>query len=170
MNEVDYQRLLFDTAMLVMACDDEIHDDEIEEIKRAFQQSVMFRDLEFHAELDRVLAELNGNTRKTIDEYFDALVSADLDPVQRLKVLEIVLRIMYADDRVDENETRFLQLLKTKLDVGDEIFYKRFGEVESLRNGIDAEEKQPSVLTKLAEGFRVPSDILMEALPDDGKG
>ena len=163
MNEIEYQRFLFDTAMLVMACDGDIHDDEIAEMGLAFQHSAMFKGLDFDAELKRFLAELHQDTRKTIDDYFKKLQSIELDPVQELQVLEIVLRIMYADDRADENEIRFLRLVKERLGVMDEIFYKRFGDVDVLPGGVRHTEKAPPSMNKFVAGFELADDIDMAA-------
>jgi len=131
-NKIDYQRILFKTAMLVMVCDGNINAQEMEEMELAFDKELMFTDLNFHEELARMMVELNQNKKKLLVNYFVEVEDEALSPVQTLKILEIALRITYADNRVETNEIRFLKLLKSRLKIVDEIFIKRFGEVDFL--------------------------------------
>ena len=139
MNRTEYQQTLFETAMLVMVCDGEICPREIEEMRLAFEQSVLFSELSFEEELARVMEDLNEDKKEAVLGYFEKIETADLSSVQKLQLLEIALRIVYADDRVDPNEIRFVTLLKSRLQVMDEIFFRRFGSVEFL-SGRHAED------------------------------
>ena len=47
-------------------------------------------------------------------------------------VLEIVLRLIYADVKIHEKERTFLQLIRSNLSIDDEIITERFGEIEFL--------------------------------------
>lgn len=145
MDNADYQRTLFRTAMLVMGCDGELHSSEIREIENAFEKSSLFKDLNLQNELDRVMGEFDQDKKKVVTRYFEEIEVADLDPVQELQILEIILRIMYADDRVDPNEVRFLKLVKSRLGVMDEIFAKRFGELDILPTGHIPEKSEDTV-------------------------
>lgn len=148
MNCTDYQRILFDTGMLVMACDGEIHPNEVLEMQLAFQKSSLFKDLNFHEELERITAEFNQDKKQVVISYFDQVSSGDIKPTQKLQILEIILRIMYADNRIEPNEIRFLKLVKSRLGVMDEIFFKRFGEVDFLPSS-----HTPEKITDSARAF-----------------
>ena len=163
LSEIEYHRVLFNTAMLVMACDGDIQDDEISELQSAFQKSAMFKGLDFDSELKRFLAELHQDARKTIGDYFQSLESGDLDPVQKLQVLEIILRIMYADNRVDENEIRLLRTTKEKLGVIDQIFYKRFGEVDALASRSQSDQVKTDSISDIVSGFELPDGLQMRS-------
>jgi uncharacterized tellurite resistance protein B-like protein len=132
MESIAYQKILLRTAMCVMACDGEIHASEVKEIELAFEQTDFFKGLVFKEEMDSVINEFKRDEKKIVKECFDQLASADLNSVQQLQVLEIVLRIIYADERVDENEVKFLKIVKSLLGVPDEIIFKRFGYVSCL--------------------------------------
>ena len=49
-------------------------------------------------------------------------------------ILEVTLRIINADNIIDENEVRFLNLIRSKLDVADKIISERFGKISYLKN------------------------------------
>ena len=49
-------------------------------------------------------------------------------------VLEVALRIVYADIKIDAKEVKLLQLIRSFLSIDDEIIRQRFGENEILLN------------------------------------
>lgn len=130
MDNTGYQRILFKAAILTMGCDGEFHPNEVQEISLAFEDSILFKDLNFHDEFDLVMGDFGQNRKEFLTRYFEEVGGGDLDPVQKLQILEIILRIMHADSRVDANEVRFLRLTKSRLGVADEIFVKRFGQLD----------------------------------------
>ena len=44
------------------------------------------------------------------------------------------MRIINADNIIADNETRFLNLIRSKLDVSDQIIHERFGKIPFLKN------------------------------------
>ena len=168
MNQIDYQKLLFETAMLVMVCDGEISESEIEEIKLAFAKNVLFGELDFAEELADLTTRLGEDKKGLISGYFDKVENGEFDPVQRLQILEIALRIMYADDRIEENEVRFVRLLKTRLGVMDEILRKRFGEVEFLFRSSSL-ERAADTPRAFASEIEIPDFGDLLELPDQRK-
>ena len=73
MNRTEYQRTLFETAMLVMVCDGDINDREIDEMRAAFDNSILFQDLTFEEELARLLEELGRDKQKVVLDYFSKI-------------------------------------------------------------------------------------------------
>ena len=47
-------------------------------------------------------------------------------------ILEIVLRLIYADVKIDDKEITFLQSIRSRLSIDDELLTQRFGEIELL--------------------------------------
>ena len=132
MEKVAYQKVLFKTVMCVMACDGEIHESEIKEVELACHQTEYFKDLVFKDELDIAIKEFSQDEKKFVWDCISSFSEHSLSPVQELQVLELILRIIYADGRIDRNEIEFLKIVKSHLNVSNEIFFKRFGEVAGL--------------------------------------
>ena len=130
--DASYQRLLFRTAILVMACDGEIHADEVRELKLAAKSTRYFSGLEFENEMALIRDQLRDDKVGTLREHFRQLSAQSLNPAAALHMLELVLRIVYADQRVHENEIRFCQLLQQILHVPEPVIEKRFGSVPFL--------------------------------------
>ena len=145
---------MLQTAFCVMACDGEIHELEINEIREVGTSTPYFGDLDLEAEIETLLAELKDKGRAFFSGYFESLEKQDIDDIQKLLLFEVTLRIIYADKRLDENEVRFLRALKKRLGLMDELILDRFGEVKAL--GIQKDQAYESLSsTELADAFTV---------------
>jgi len=151
-DNIDFQKVLFRSAMCVMACDGEIHDSEIKEMEIIFQKTPYFDKLDYHEEMQQFVESFSNDKKKIVAEYFSKLSEIVLSPVQKLQILEIVMRIIHADNRIDPNEIKFLQIIKSKLAVHDEIFFKRFGDVSYLTGNNETEKvnlEQDSLINEI---------------------
>lgn len=128
----DFQRLLFRTAFCLMACDGHIDDREVNEIKLMNNSSAYFRGIDLSGELEELFADLKEKGKHIVDELFNSLAELDLSTVQELLILEVSFRLVHADEKVDENEIKFLRFLRSKLKVHDEVIRDRFGVIEYL--------------------------------------
>jgi uncharacterized tellurite resistance protein B-like protein len=128
----DFQKLLFRTAFCIMACDGDIDEREVAEIKKMNQSAAYFQGIDLSNELEALLTDLKEKGNRIVDELFDTLDGMEISTVQELLILEVTFRIIYADERVDENEIKFLRYLRSKLKVHNEIIRDRFGFVEYL--------------------------------------
>ena len=127
-----FKETLFKVAFCTMACDGYIDKEEIEEMKLIDKQTTYFKDIDLSDELENLIKELETKGIKVIEDLFETLRNTKLNPIQELLILEVALRIIYADKKIDDNEVKFLNLLRSMLDVHDETIFDRFGEVEIL--------------------------------------
>lgn len=128
----DFQRLLFRTAFCLMACDGHIDKREVNEIKLMNKSSAYFQGIDLSDELEELLSDLKAKGKQIVDELIDTLAKLDISMVQELLILEVAFRLVHADEKVDENEIKFLRFLRSKLKIHDEIIRDRFGVVEYL--------------------------------------
>ena len=128
----DFQRLLFRTAFCLMACDGHIDEREVKEIKAMNKSASYFQGIDLTDELETLIANLKEKGKQFVDELCVNLDKLNISYIQELLILEVALRIIYADTRVDENEIKFLRFIRSKLNVHDEIIRDRFGVVEYL--------------------------------------
>lgn len=128
MDKNNFERILFQTAFCCMACDGEIHDAEIQELKWVYKNTLYFKDLEFTNELNLLL--INSENENIIENLFAIIEKENLSIVKELLLLEISLRIINSDKFVKEIEVQFVQYLRSKLKVPNEIIFERFGLIE----------------------------------------
>jgi len=127
MEKVEFKKLLFKVAFCTMACDGHIDEREIEEMKIMDKHTSFFDGIDLSSELCVLIEELSHNGSKVIMQLFSTLKDNKLNPIQELLVLEVAIRIINSDQIHDENEIRFIQLLRSKLDLHDELISDRFG-------------------------------------------
>jgi len=127
-----FKKILFKVAFCTMACDGHIDDREIEELKIMDKKTSFFEAVDLSNELQELITSLKKKGTKVIEELFIKLRETKLNPIQELLILEVALRIINADDKHDENEMKFIHLLRSKLEISDEIIHDRFGDIEIL--------------------------------------
>lgn len=127
-----FQRLLFKVAFCTIACDGNIDDKEIEELKLMDKTAAYFQGIDLSDELDNLLKTLKEKGKHIIDDLYSYLKATKLNQVQELLVLEVAFRLAMANEVMDENEIKFIRFLRSHLELYDEIIRDRFGAVEYL--------------------------------------
>ena len=154
MDKTKFKQMLLRTSFAVMACDGQIHPKEIEELKQISNGTKFFDGLDIESELNTITAEFNERKRNFFSENFKQMAAAGLNESEKLIVMDVVLRMISADDRIDDNEAKFLRALKKRLDLSDELIQQRFGEVSEL--GIIKDQQYETVpVEDLVSSFSV---------------
>jgi uncharacterized tellurite resistance protein B-like protein len=126
MNLIEYQRLVLVNALNVIACDGDIDDREVEELRRMTTATPYFDELNVEEELAAALRALSEGGPGAIDRALEDLCSAEMTDRQRLKLLEVLLRVIHADDVVREAECAYLQRAREALEVPIEVLARHF--------------------------------------------
>ena len=134
MENLEFKKILFKTVFCAMACDGYIDDLEIEEMRNIDKNTSYFKNLDLTNELNELIEEIKTKGKKIVLELFQILRTSKLTIVQELLIIEVAFRIINADHKVDENEIKFFNLLRSKLEVGNEILMERFGKIPYLSN------------------------------------
>ena len=132
MEKDKFKKILFKVAFCTMACDGHIDEREIEELQIMDKKTSFFEAIDLSEELKQLIKDLDKKGTKVIEELFVCLRETKLNPIQELLVLEVALRIINADGKHDENEVKFIHLLRSKLELHDETINDRFGELDIL--------------------------------------
>ncbi|MBT2988837.1 MAG: hypothetical protein KME65_07710 [Candidatus Thiodiazotropha sp. (ex Ctena orbiculata)] len=169
MDDIEFKRLLFKVAFCSMACDGHIDDREVGEMRAMDKNTSYFDAIDLSDELSELVEELHSKGVKVIEELFDVLGSHDLNPIQELLVLEVALRIIYSDERHDENELRFIHLLRSKLKLHDSLIHDRFGDLDVLHvNQYTTSVDVPNVERQFLEELALPEFSDIEAIDIKG--
>lgn len=132
MKKNEFKKILFKVAFCAMACDGDIDQREIDELKVMDKNTSYFESIDLSDELKQLVDDFKTNGAKVIEELFSLLRETKLNPIQELVVLEVALRIISADKRFDENEIKFLNFMRSKLELHDETIIDRFGSLDIL--------------------------------------
>ncbi len=172
MDKNEFKKILFKVAFCTMACDGHIDNREIEELRIMDKNTSFFEAVDLSDELKQLITDLKNKGTKVIEELFSDLKSTKLNPIQELLVLEVALRIINADEKHDENEVKFIHLLRSKLEIHDETINDRFGELNILytneysRNIVAGKSE-----IEFAENIKLPemSELIQVDLKDENK-
>ena len=115
MNHTDYQRLLLTHAVHAMACDGDIHAEEVAAIQRLVRSTPYFEDIDTAAETEGAVATLRSEGSGAIHSAVAALSDADLTAVQQKRLLEVVLSIIQADHVVEDTERAYVGSVRDAL-------------------------------------------------------
>lgn len=124
--------MLFDIACATVACDGHIDDREVRELRFIDESTTYFGDIDLSGQLEHFLQNVKLHPEETINDIVLQLRKMSLSPVEELLVLEVALRLVYADIIIDPEEIKFLKLIRSFLSIDDEIIRQRFGENEIL--------------------------------------
>lgn len=160
-----FKKILFKTAFCCMICDGNIDDNEIAELKKMNTETTYFGNIDLSDDLELLLLDFKQKNVKVINELFNELRELKLNPIQELLLLEVVLRMIYADKRIDDNERRFIRLLRGRLSVYDEILRDRFGNEELLFDNSNKTEIIDSEIDRFSS-IKLPSLTELSKLDD----
>lgn len=132
MDNNNFKELLFKVAFCSMACDGHIDKREIDELKIMDKKTSFFEAINLSDELEQLLKDFDRKGTKVISDLFIVLRETKLNPIQELLILEVALRIINADSKHDENEIKFIHLLRSKLDLYGTTINDRFGKLDIL--------------------------------------
>lgn len=121
-----FQNLLLKSAITVMACDGSIDDSEIAEIKNMADNEIYFMGFDIEKPFAEILQDIKKNGKQAINEYLNELSRYDLNPKQELLLIEVLIRTIESDNKIEESEVKFLQMVKSKLDVSEETIIAQF--------------------------------------------
>ncbi len=155
---MEYKELLLKTAICAIAADGKIDEREIKALDHIEKNSPYFSSVDLEDALKSSLVNCMNDIESFIKSTIESISKEELNVVQELTILEISLRIISADDDIDEKEKGFIKNLRTVLKVDDLMISERFGEINYL--GISAPYKSHSFEDKTgsAENFEITNE------------
>jgi uncharacterized tellurite resistance protein B-like protein len=112
-----YQRLLLQQALHVMACDGHVDAREIDQFRRLTGTTHYFDELDVEQDVTETIQILEDRGPAAVDDALEQLRSADLSERQRFRLLEILLDVVHADDSIEAEECHYLQRTRDVLGI-----------------------------------------------------
>lgn len=120
MEQISFNKLLLKTAFSCMACDGDIDKREVVLIKTMHQQNKIFDEIDINQELDNLLLEINRDGHKFLRSYFNDLSTTELSEQEELKLIEVAIDTIKADDKIEYSEVKFFKVIRSKLKIKNE--------------------------------------------------
>lgn len=126
MNTIDFQCLLLKSAVSAMACDGEIAQAELEELQDIASNEVYFLGFDFDALLEHLLTLHDRDGAAFVNDYLTALDDSTITARQKVLVMEVVLRIISSDRKIEDSEVHFLNAVQRRLKLDNSDLAERF--------------------------------------------
>jgi len=131
--DIDHELKLATAALLIemMYQDDQVHDKEIDAAKNALTERFELTDDECH-----ILFELAEEEVKEAVDYhqFTRLIASEFTQVQKIKVIELLWSIAYADSHLDSLEEHMVRKISDLIYVSHKDFMKTKHKVQDSLN------------------------------------
>jgi uncharacterized tellurite resistance protein B-like protein len=168
MEALNFNKLLLKTAFSCMACDGDIDKREVKLIKKLHKENKPFGEIDINAELDTLLLAINKDGHQFLKGYFNELTTAILSEANELKLIEVAIETIKADDKVEYSEIKFFKVIRSELKIEDESILEKHPDFEDyLEQDIISE----SYLSRLQEDFfdtHISNEFeLISAIDDD---
>jgi len=120
MEQIKFNELLLKTAFSCMACDADIDERELQLIKQLHKDKQIFGDIDINAKLDELLIDINNNGNQFLKDYLRELKVSNLSENEELKLIEVAISTIKADDKVEYSEIKFFKVIRAKLSIENE--------------------------------------------------
>lgn len=124
-----------------MACDGDIAQEEIDAVKETAAKTSILENLDVENILNTYVSEINKSGLDFLKKYLNELSQMELTKEEQLTVVDISIKIIEADKRIEYSEVKFFKKIRSKLSVSDEEILKDHpGKEDFLLPDINVEE------------------------------
>lgn len=150
METINFDKLLLKTAFSCMACDGDIDKREVKLIKQLHKENKTFGDIDINSEIDILLLAINRDGRHFLKNYFKELTSSELSEADELKLIEVAIDTIKADDKVEYSEIKFFKVIRSKLKIDNNPILEKHPDFEGY---LEQDIISDSYLTRLQDDF-----------------
>lgn len=150
MEKMNLNKLMLKTAFACMACDGEIAKEEIALIKKLHHNEFIFGELNIDQEMKSLVKEINVEGTKFLKTYFDELTTILLTENDELKLIEVAIRTIKSDNKIEYSEIKFFKVIRSKLKISNESILAIYPDFEEY---IEKDILSESYLKNLVDSF-----------------
>ena len=128
---MEQNELLLRTAFACMSCDGDIASEEVDLIKQMSKEKQLFGEIDIDKELDELVKEINLKGKGFLKQYLVNLAEESLTEEQEVKVADVAVQTIRADNRIEYSEIKFFKVLRSNLkNVSDETLLERIDGID----------------------------------------
>lgn len=100
-----------------MSCDGDIATEEVDIIKQMSKEKNLFGDIDIDKELDKLVNEINLKGKGFLKQYLISLAEQTLTEDDELKIANVAVQTIRADNVIQYSEIKFFKVLRSNLKV-----------------------------------------------------
>ena len=114
---MEQSELLLRTAFACMSCDGDIASEEVDLIKQMSKEKQLFGEIDIDKELDELVKEINLKGKGFLKQYLVSLAEESLTEEQELKVADVAVQTIRADNKIEYSEIKFFKIIRSNLKI-----------------------------------------------------
>lgn len=118
------------TAFVCSACDGDIAVEELAYVKDLANNKEVFGDLDVENLLNDYVQKINKEGISFINRFVRELAVSELTEEQQLKVIEIAIKMIEADGKIEYSEVKFFKKMRPSLSISDKSILDKMPEIE----------------------------------------
>ena len=150
METLHLNKLLLKTAFSCMACDGDIDKREVKLIKKLQKENKTFGDIDINGELDSLLLDINKDGHQFLKNYFNELKNAELTESNELKLIEVAIETIKADEIIEYSEVKFFKVIRSNLKIDNDSILEKHPDFEDY---LEQDIMTDSYLARLQDDF-----------------
>lgn len=128
---MEVKELLLKTAFACMSCDGDIASEEVELIREMHDKENLFGDIDINKRLEELVKEINEKGKVFLADYLKALGESNLTEEEELKIADVAVQTIRADNIIQYSEIKFFKVLRSNLkSVSDEILLEKIDGID----------------------------------------
>lgn len=125
-----FENILFLTSFCCMACDGDIATEELEQLNNFSKKELLFKSLNISDEFNKCLTILKDIGDDFIKSYFQAIETVNLTEKEKLSIIDVAVKTILADNKVEYSEIKFFKSLVSSLNVEKQIILENVSNIE----------------------------------------
>lgn len=117
--------LYLKTIFCCMACDGDIAKEEVYVVRCLSSGHEMFANIDMETLLNKWIAEINSDGAAFLNAYLTDLSEAALTEEEQLEIVDLAIKTIEADNRIEYSEIKFFKKMRVRLSVSDDEILKR---------------------------------------------
>lgn len=109
--------LYLKTVFSCIACDCDIAPEEVDLVRNL---SKAIKDLDVEALLNKWIEEINSKGASFLRSYLSDLADSELTEDEQLKIINLAIKAIEADNRIEYSEVKFFKKIRFRLSISDE--------------------------------------------------
>lgn len=127
---MNINELYLKTAFCCMACDGDIANEEVQLIKDYTKKSDLFVNLDVEKLLNEYINSINTTSGAFLNSYLSGLKNFELTDEQQLRLIEIAIEMIEADNQVLYSEVKFFKKIRFRLPISDDAILEKHPDKE----------------------------------------
>jgi len=124
------QELYLKTMFCCMACDGDIAQEEVDTVKSIAAQTPIFEGMDVESVLNAYVSEINRDGAVFLRRFLNELAGEELTSEEELQIIDLSIRMIEADNRIEYSEVKFFKKIRSRLSVADEQILVRHPDKE----------------------------------------